>query len=121
MEYSDLIGIPFEYNGRGPDKFDCYGLVRHIHEQKGIQIPDYSSPSDGAMITAMMLGELRLWGNCELKPGAVLLFRVPGNLHVGTYLGDDWFLHTWEPSGGVVRERLSDWENRLMGIYEYVG
>lgn len=27
-----LIGIPYAYNGRGPDTFDCLGLVNHLYE-----------------------------------------------------------------------------------------
>lgn len=117
----DLIGVPFSYGGRGPDSFDCYGLVRHLHALKGVDIPDYQSPSDGPRISAMMAGELRLWKEAPLRVGATILFKVPGNMHVGTYLGKDRFIHTWESSGGVVVERLSTWQRRVMGIYEYVG
>jgi len=124
MSYSDLIGAPFRYGGRGPDVFDCYGLVRFLYFQRtGVWPVDHISPEDGcgAKITAMMVGDLYLWEECQLEAGAVLLFKVPGNLHVGTYMGDGRFIHTWEKSGGVTIERLEDWEKRLMGVYEYVG
>lgn len=119
MTYDDLIGVPFEYGGRGPDKFDCYGLVKELLSREGQEIPDYISPSDGAKIMAIFHSEIRLWQECELKPGAVLLFRVPGNLHVGVYLGDDKFIHTWEASNGVVVERLMIWKTKLVGVYEF--
>lgn len=116
-----LIGVPFEYGGRGPNSFDCYGLVKHIYEHHGLQLPDYTSPRDGAKITAMMNNEIVLWEECDMKPGCTLLFRVPGNMHVGFYIGN-WFVHTWEGSGGVTRERLKpDWHRRLIGSYKYVG
>ena len=120
--FNDLIGVPFEYGGRGPDKFDCYGLLRHVYAQDGIDLPDYLSPSDGARITALMMGELRLWEQIETpEVGCALLIRVPGNMHCGYYLGGDWFLHTWRGSGGVVKERLSEWKHRVIGFYRYVG
>lgn len=118
---ADYIGIPFEYGGRGPDKFDCYGLIKEILSFEGIQIPDYASPSEGAKIIALFQEGIALWEECGLQKGAVLVFRVPGNLHVGYYLGGNRFIHTWEGSHGVVIERLSDWKRRLQGAYKYVG
>lgn len=118
----DLIGVPFAYGGRGPDRFDCYGLLRHLYRADGIELPDYLSPSDGPRIAALMMGELRLWERLE-KPlaGAALLIRVPRGMHCGYYLGNDEFVHTWEASGGVLIERGSIWQNRIMGYYRYVG
>ncbi|NQZ53212.1 MAG: C40 family peptidase [Piscirickettsiaceae bacterium] len=122
-DYVDLIGVPFEYGGRGDDEYDCYGLLMELMRRDGIEIPDYASPEDGAKITAIFMGELRLWEKCEAKEGVAFLFRVPGNIHVGYCIGGDKFVHTWQHTGGVIVERLSDngWQNRLMGIYKYVG
>jgi cell wall-associated NlpC family hydrolase len=118
---SDLIGVPFEYGGRGPDKFDCYGLVLHLLKQDGIEAHDLKSPNVGKEIVAMVHSELKLWQECAIREGAVLLFRVPGNLHVGYCLHGDKFIHTWEQSGGVTIEKLSIWKKRLVGVYEYIG
>lgn len=121
-EYIDLIGAPFAYGGRGDPDYDCYGLIIELSRRDGIIIPDYASPSEGAKITAIFVGELRLWEETEIKPGTIHLFRVPGNLHVGYAIDKDRFVHTWEGTNGVVVERLSDgWESRLMGTYKYVG
>lgn len=121
-DHVDLIGVPFAYGGRGPEEFDCYGLIMELMLRDGIKIPDYASPSEGARITAIFVSELRLWEKIPAKLGAIHLFRVPGNLHVGYALDRDRFVHTWQESGGVTVERLSDgWNNRLMGTYKYVG
>lgn len=119
--FRDLIGVPFEYDGRGPDQYDCYGLVRKILSDAGIDIPDYRSPSDGPKIAAMMACELKLWKKTELKRGVVILFRMARTTHVGYYMGDDKFIHTTEATGGVTIERLSVWAGKVMGYYEYVG
>lgn len=121
LQISHLIGLPYRDDSRGPDAFDCYGLVRYLHEQVGIEIPDYRSPSDRRMVSAIFRSELRLWTPCEPRFGAVPLFRVPGMFHCGFLLNDDEFIHTWEHSGGVCIERLSDWAARLVGVYEYTG
>lgn len=120
--FSDLIGVPFAYGGRGPDAYDCYGLLRKLYADDGVEIPDYLSPTDGARITALMLGQVHLWRELSKPhPGCAILFRIPGNMHVAYYIGDDWFIHTWEGSGGVTKERLSQWRHRVVGFYEYVG
>ena len=119
--YADLIGTPFKYGGRGPSSYDCYGLVRKLFNDDGIVLPDYKSPEIGAAITALMMSEVRLWSECGIKPGGVLLIKVPGNLHVGYVINNERFIHTWEKSGGVTIERIEDWIHRLIGCYEYIG
>ena len=68
-----------------------------------------------------MMGEVRLWNKIEPKPGCAVLINVPGNMHVGYVIDDSRFIHTWEESGGVTIERLSQWRGRIMGFYEYAG
>jgi cell wall-associated NlpC family hydrolase len=121
-DYSELIGTPFEYGGRGPDKYDCWGLVMHLYRsEKGIGIPDYISPSDASRIAALMIGDLHLWEQIEEAKGAVVLFRASEFMHVGYCIGNGRFIHTWDKSGGVCIERLSDWKRRILGFYKYVG
>jgi cell wall-associated NlpC family hydrolase len=125
-EWKDLIGIPFAYGGRGPDTFDCYGLVRELHKRMDQDIPDYKSPHDAARITALMMGELRLWEQVEQGVCAVPLIRVTTrsgeiNLHVGFMVDRFRMIHTWEDSGGVVVERIEQWQRRILGFYRYVG
>lgn len=117
----DLLGIPYQTGGRGPDTFDCYGLIRHLLSADGIEIPDYLSPDDQRRVMAIFQSELRLWRPCACRPGAIALFRVPGNFHVGYCLGNGRFIHTWQASGGVCIERLDHWAKRLIGYYEYCG
>ena len=38
--FDDLIGIPYKENGRGPDGYDCYGLVLTVCHRLGIDLPD---------------------------------------------------------------------------------
>ncbi len=117
-----LIGIPYEDGGRGPDVFDCYGLVLHLYREcLNIQLPDYRSPDDRRLVSAIFRSELRLWQRREPGFGAVPLLRVPGMFHCGFMLDRDRFIHTWEHSGGVCIESLSDWAPRLVGVYEYIG
>jgi cell wall-associated NlpC family hydrolase len=89
ITYVDLIGTPFRRGARGPDEFDCYGLVKFLIERAtGREVPDYQSPTDSGATHALISNGL--------------------------------FIHAWEPSGGVTIERLSEWEKRIDGFYEYI-
>lgn len=121
-ELIELIGIPYRDGARGPEAYDCYGLVLHLYrELLGIDLPDYTSPDDRRLVSAIFRSELRLWQKREPGFGAVPLLRVPGMFHCGFMINDTDFIHTWEHSGGVCIEPLSDWTPRLVGIYDYAG
>jgi len=122
MTNAELIGIPFERGGRGPDSFDCYGLCMHIIERDtGIKVPDYGAPEDQGRIQAVMVSSAMFWKPIDYpKPGALVMFRTGRFIaHVGIVITDCRFIHTWEDSGGVVIERLDQWKNRIVGFYEY--
>lgn len=122
MDVTDLIGIPFKYGARGPEAYDCYGLVKHLLlTEQGIQAPDYIGYSEHKSIIAAFHSAFPFWEQYPLKPGVILLFRVPGAFHVGYALDHYTFIHTWEQSGGVCIERISDWRDKLKGCYKYVG
>ena len=33
------VGKPYRYGGRGPDSFDCSGLVAYVYGRAGIKLP----------------------------------------------------------------------------------
>lgn len=126
MNFDALIGVPFAYGGRGPDTYDCYGLLRELYKRDGIDIPDYTSPTDAGRITALMGCQLHLWELAECCVGAAVLMRVLDrsgntNMHVGYVIDENRMIHTWESSGGVVIEPLEVWKRRIKGFYRYVG
>ena len=93
------------------------GLYRRAYQ---IELPDYTSPTSAAEISALMRGQLHLWQQVDdVEPGVVLFMRLGRFTHVAMYLGDDEFIHTSEITGGVCRERLSNWINRIEGLYRY--
>lgn len=121
---ADLIGSPFEYGGRGPEIFDCWGLLMLMHRRNfGWEIPDYASPSKVPQIAEAMKRDMALWRSSESRPGASILFRIFGlGAHVGFQIDAFRFIHTWEKSGGVLIEPLNgDWKGRTIGFYDYSG
>jgi len=121
-DHLDLIGKPFERGARGPDAFDCWGLVLEMYRRAGVNAPDFASPGTVEAIAHLIEGQVGEWHRVDPRtPGAVLLFRVDGvGAHVGLSLGSDKFLHCIEPVG-VCRERrsLKPWDENFIAAYTY--
>lgn len=118
--YVDLIGKPFVYGGRGPDTYDCFGLVREMCLRTGVNIPDEHSPEQLAVIEQRIDAHLPYWTPCDPRPGAVALMRVNGRVaHMGFMVSPTAMLHAWRPTGGVTIERLAHWRHRVVGTYRY--
>lgn len=123
MDLDGLIGTPFEYGGRGPDTYDCWGLVLELLKRDGLDPPSYTSVKDKAVIASMMANATTLYEKLDKpEPGHVVLFRAGRHAcHVGYVLPYEKFIHTWEKSGGVCIEPLENWKHRIVGYYKYVG
>lgn len=118
--FADLIGKPFELGGRGPNSYDCYGLMMELGRRIGLQFPDYRSPDTLSKASGYIEAQRPLWTPCAPGPGAVVAIRVMGAVaHVGMVLPFDRMIHVWERSGGVCIERLASWERRICGYYIY--
>jgi cell wall-associated NlpC family hydrolase len=121
-DYSKYIGIPFKYGGRDYNVLDCYGLVMLLYKEiHGIIIDDVTSPEYLADIHNLVAVEKLKWEACEPEVGAVIVFSIRGyGAHVGYYIGNDRFIHTWEKTGGVTIERFSlSWKHRTLGVYKW--
>jgi cell wall-associated NlpC family hydrolase len=121
--YADLIGKSYRADGRGPEAYDCLGLVLELQRRQGRDVPQYSSTSEELHRSvdrgAGILGVARSIGHPQ--PGCVVLLRTlePGRVHMGTML-DPWsMVHCSESSQAVVVERLagSRWERCVLGFY----
>lgn len=121
---SDLIGVEFEYGGRGQGSLDCWGLVREAYRRwHGIDLPDYrSSPDHTANAMIMEAEGQRLWRRLdEIAVGSVILMRIQGiGAHVGFVHHRTRFLHAREHTG-VVEAKTRDYRRLIIGAYQYVG
>lgn len=121
--FSDLIGVEFAYGGRGPELYDCWGLVRECHRRfHDVELPDYPSDVLPAANALLMEREAnRLWQPVEQTPGAVLLLRWRGlGAHVGFQHTSTRFLHATEEVG-VQEARIPSFQRMIIGAYRYVG
>jgi len=122
--FDDLIGVEFEYGGRGPKTMDCWGLVQECHRRwHGIELPDYRSSSKPEENAALMASAGRhLWQELpEIIPGSVILIRVKRfGAHVGFVHSKTRFMQSLE-GFGVIESRITRFERQIIGAYRYVG
>jgi cell wall-associated NlpC family hydrolase len=123
VDCTDLVGTPFKFGARAPSgEFDCYGLVMECLRRNGVEVPDFGFSESQGVISAMMGVTLPQWEEIDQAPGAVVLLRVGRWVsHVGYMLDQDRMIHTWEKSGGVTIQRISEWKQQIVGFYKYVG
>lgn len=117
--YVDLIGKPFAESARGPESFDCLGLVLEVARRIGKTLPEYVS-SEEELHRQLGSGGEALGGLQRIEaaePGAVVLLRgVPA--HLGIMIDRWWMLHS-AAGLGCVRERISSplIAGRIAGFY----
>lgn len=126
--WSDLVGLPYEDNARGPDRFDCWGLVRYVLlRERGIVLPlhDGVETRDIGAVSQQMAAQAALGPFVAVSDPAafdvVLMTRsptthVPG--HVGIMVTSRQMLHVWRRTDSCV-VRLDDYRvaTRILGFY----
>lgn len=105
------LGRPYRYGGRGPDAFDCSGLVHFAHAAHGIAVPRTTADQFDAATPVSAR---------KLKAGDLLFFRFERGrkvTHVGIYMGDGRFVHAPQTGRPVELRRLDDpwYQDRLAG------
>lgn len=130
MKLDDLIGKPYKNNARGPNAFDCWGLVLEVMRRAGVYIPDIEVPADeiqkGKIVSVQKRDNfIRLNGP---EPFCLVLFRITDDKskikwHVGVVLENCCrFIHTTGKMG-VNISGLGEpvWRLFIEGFYKYNG
>lgn len=123
IDVSDLVGKPFAEFGRGPEAFDCYGLVIEVSRRLGRPFPDYGSLPAASEACIRRIeersGELSPVASPEVGDVVLMGVAAPGRPdHLGVVTEPGWFLHTL-PSRGACLSRLSLWEQFILGVYRH--
>lgn len=122
-----FIGLKFGDKGRGPEEFDCWGLVRWIYQkQLQIALPDYlmydSVTNDDEVESVIRMGREEGWEKFEkAKPLDVVLFNIYGRpLHVGVVINGDQFVHSPEDDFTRIEYYTArHWARRIEGFYRH--
>lgn len=91
------VGYPYQVGSKGPDAFDCSGLVSAAYGSAGVAIP-HSMSTQAATGTRIALADLR--------PGDVVVWGEPVTA-VSLYVGDDRLIIADGPAYGVRQVSLS--------------
>jgi len=128
-ESFDWLGVPFAHQGRSKHGVDCIGLVYCIGKSLNADTNNYIDDTTYSMDPQKAL-QLKIdrhlkrvpFVNNKFTKGNILLFaygRIPQ--HVGISLGNDFFIHAFEPEKNVVKTRFDKrWQKRLRGVFDYL-
>ncbi len=101
----DQVGKPYSLGGKGPDSFDCSGLVYYCYKHAGYNIP--STTKKLKKVGKKVTGKLKFK---KLKKGDLLFFKIGkifgGPNHVGIYIGNREMVHA-SPTKGVIKVYLN--------------
>lgn len=113
----DLLGKPWQKDGRGPIYYDCVGLLLEVARRLGYPVPAYRSD-----VSELSLAMATWEPVSEPAPGDGILIRgIDPPWHVGVVAGDGYMLHASQRNGAVVRERYNSfpWQARIEGFYRW--
>lgn len=117
----DFLGKPWQKAARGPDAYDCYGLVRAFAERLGLDLPEIGAVDPGASGEAYK-GQQANYTQLEwARPWSLVTFCHDLEAHVGIVLPhDNLFLHCPRRGAGrVMAEPLNrrPWRDSIDGYW----
>lgn len=122
--YKDLIGKPFKYFGRGPEQYDCLGLMYELYDRLGIIMPQQASVIDKKLRASALEDGKEMFEKIEKsEPGCFIGFNYAGYVaHVGMMLDNVRFIHI-QNKKRVCIEKINDlkWKSRIDGFYHFIG
>lgn len=111
--------------GRGPDGYDCWGLVLEVYRRHGIELPDYNISAKACeRISKQMTASRPEWEKLTAPEVPCLVVLKADEYfvqHLGVHIGNRKFLHV--TNNGVLVDRVNSpsWKMRFRGFYKYVG
>ncbi|MDH6426854.1 MULTISPECIES: NlpC/P60 family protein [Paenibacillus] len=112
----NFLGVPYDFGAGSYEetkKFDCSSFTKHVFKKFGVSLPRLAKDQDnlGTRVS-----------RSELDVGDLIFFTVPGRFesdaipgHVGIYIGDGKFIHTWGEPGVQISDLDSGyWSNVIL-------
>ncbi len=99
-------GKPYVFGARGPNSFDCSGLVQYVYKHFGLSTPGTTSTMMASNSNLIKINR------GDLQPGD-LIFSHWGSggphSHVAIYTGNNEVIEAPEPGKTVTLTKLGDW------------
>jgi len=92
------LGKRYVWGKKGPDSFDCSGLVQYVYGRaasKSVPAPSQTQCLQGRSVS-----------EANAQPGDLVCYGRPA-WHIGIYLGGGQLLHAANPTKGVVVESVA--------------
>ena len=103
----NMLGKPYKNGAKGPDSFDCSGLVYYVYRQSNVPVP----VSTGGLLKAGY--EIQ---RSEALPGDLVFFKIKKDLHVGIMLNQKEFINASKSRGVAVDDVDTNyWKKTLIG------
>lgn len=103
-----LLGKPYRSGAKGPDAFDCSGLVHYVYKQASLKVPVTAEQLDRAGYEI---------AGAEILPGDLILFKIRQGYHVGIMLNKRDFIHSSRSKGvSIDSAERPYWKKGLLGF-----
>lgn len=116
----DLVGLPYQRGGRGPDAYDCYGLCLVVAQRAGIVIPEIPTPTTNRDRNDLFASTREIWTKLSKpEPFCMAVFKIKRNWHAGVVLPDlQRFIHVMAGIRVTVSQLNNfRWRQRFDGYY----
>ena len=98
-DFSDLVGKPYGAGGRGPDFYDCYGLVIEAARRSGKPLRDVVYSDHALELSDKYAPTLNVEKISGPEKRAVIEMEYKGEIHIGFCLDEKTFIHTTSIQG----------------------
>lgn len=123
MNIIQYFNKPYEEGARGPESFDCLGLLQDIYRQRGIVLPDWDRPESSKDNAQAISEGANQWERIDSpEQWAAVAIAINGKTvsHVGIMIDQSRFMHTTKETGVCVELIKSPlWEKRIKGFYRW--
>ncbi|GLY43021.1 lipoprotein [Amycolatopsis sp. NBRC 101858] len=107
------LGKPYVWGAKGPDAYDCSGLMLAAWAAAGVGIPAGTISQVHAGHAVASIQQVQP-GDLLFIPGALGTAQVPR--HVGMYAGHGLIVDAYDTDTGVILEPLSAWTSKIVAI-----
>lgn len=102
-----VLGKPYRSGAKGPDSFDCSGLVHYVYKRSNINVPVSTS---GLLKAGYEIPK------SDILPGDLVFFKIKKDLHVGIMLNQREFINASKSRGVAVDDvDTGYWKKTLIG------
>jgi cell wall-associated NlpC family hydrolase len=101
-----VLGKPYRSGAKGPDAFDCSGLIHYAYKRVNIALPVMTEKQIGAGLDV---------SSADVLPGDLVFFRIKKDYHAGIMLNKRDFIHS-STSKGVSVDNIEStyWRRSLV-------